>query len=242
MPCRPGTPNSRQRQPARPSAAKKAAPKRGRKSPDQERTPRSQEQNAEAGRAGKRPLLDQPVGLHSGGRQAARPTRGRWPALPVARPHDAGFGSHMVAARPSGALSALDREGQYEHSRSLDEALDMPVARQPLVPPSPPRAPDDMTAIGRMVAMRESAIGTWGQRAYEEDIIQGPLLRAVQLHSQHAGRDPACARRQLRELHADAGRNPGAASGARRRAPDRRRAAPGSISAERWRRPSRRAR
>src|ERR1700720_4105703 len=30
-----------------------------------------------------------------------------------------------------------------------------------------------MTAIGRMVAMRESAIGTWGQRAYEEDIIQG---------------------------------------------------------------------
>ncbi len=30
-----------------------------------------------------------------------------------------------------------------------------------------------MTAIGRMVAMRKSAIGTWGQRAYEEDVIQG---------------------------------------------------------------------
>ena len=30
-----------------------------------------------------------------------------------------------------------------------------------------------MTAFGRMAAMRESAIGTWGQRAYEEDIIQG---------------------------------------------------------------------
>src|SRR4051812_5667939 len=30
-----------------------------------------------------------------------------------------------------------------------------------------------MTAIGRMVAMRESAIGTWGQRAYEEDIVTG---------------------------------------------------------------------
>src|SRR6185503_12710377 len=27
--------------------------------------------------------------------------------------------------------------------------------------------------IGRMAAMRESAIGTWGQRAYEEDIIRG---------------------------------------------------------------------
>ena len=30
-----------------------------------------------------------------------------------------------------------------------------------------------MTAFGRMAAMRESAIATWGQRAYEEDIIQG---------------------------------------------------------------------
>ena len=29
---------------------------------------------------------------------------------------------------------------------SIAEAYDMPVARQPLVPPSPPRAPDDMTA------------------------------------------------------------------------------------------------
>ncbi len=53
------------------------------------------------------------------------------------------------------------------------EVLDMPVVRRPLVPPSPPRAPDNMTAIGRMAAMRESAIGTWGQRAYEDDIIRG---------------------------------------------------------------------
>jgi unspecific monooxygenase len=30
-----------------------------------------------------------------------------------------------------------------------------------------------MTAMGRMAAMRVSPIGTWGQRAYEEDIIQG---------------------------------------------------------------------
>jgi len=56
---------------------------------------------------------------------------------------------------------------------SIAEVLDMPVTRQPLVPPSPPRAPETMTFFGRMVAMRESAIGTWGQRAYEEDIIQG---------------------------------------------------------------------
>jgi unspecific monooxygenase len=30
-----------------------------------------------------------------------------------------------------------------------------------------------MTAFGRLAAMRESAIGSWGQRAYEEDIIKG---------------------------------------------------------------------
>ncbi|MFZ2159590.1 MAG: cytochrome P450 [Bradyrhizobium sp.] len=56
---------------------------------------------------------------------------------------------------------------------SIAEAWDAPVAHRPLVPPSPPRAPDTMTVFGRMMAMRESAIGTWGQRAYEEDIVRG---------------------------------------------------------------------
>jgi unspecific monooxygenase len=59
---------------------------------------------------------------------------------------------------------------------SIAEAYDIEkasAARAPLVPPSPPRAPPTMTAIGRMAAMRKSAIGTWGQRAYEEDVIQG---------------------------------------------------------------------
>ena len=56
---------------------------------------------------------------------------------------------------------------------SIAEAWDMPVTRQPLVPPSPPRASETMTFFGRLAAMRESVIGTWGQRAYEEDIIQG---------------------------------------------------------------------
>src|SRR5712671_2274273 len=56
---------------------------------------------------------------------------------------------------------------------SIAEAYDMTVTRRPLVPPSPPRASNDMTAIGKMAAMRESVIGSWGQRAYEEDIIQG---------------------------------------------------------------------
>src|SRR6478672_5260980 len=56
---------------------------------------------------------------------------------------------------------------------SVAEAYDATVTRRPLVPPSPPRAPDTMTALGRMAAMRVSPIGTWGQRAYEEDIVQG---------------------------------------------------------------------
>ncbi len=56
---------------------------------------------------------------------------------------------------------------------SIAEAWDIPAARQPLVPPYPPRAPETMTALARLAAMRENAIGTWGQRAYEEDIIQG---------------------------------------------------------------------
>lgn len=56
---------------------------------------------------------------------------------------------------------------------SIAEAHDVPVARELLIPPSPPRAPKTMTALGRMIVMRESVLGTWGQRAYEEDIIQG---------------------------------------------------------------------
>jgi len=53
---------------------------------------------------------------------------------------------------------------------SIVEAYDIPA---PLVPPSPPRAPQTMTAPGRLAMMRKSLIGTWGQRAYEEDVIQG---------------------------------------------------------------------
>jgi cytochrome P450 len=59
---------------------------------------------------------------------------------------------------------------------STAEAHEMPITRQPLVPPSPPRASDNLTALGRMAAMRESVIGTWGQRAYEEDIVQGSFF------------------------------------------------------------------
>ena len=59
---------------------------------------------------------------------------------------------------------------------SIAEAWDMPTHR-PLVPPSPPRAPDSMTSFGRLKAMRENPLGSWGQRAYEEDVIRGRYLR-----------------------------------------------------------------
>ena len=56
---------------------------------------------------------------------------------------------------------------------SLAEIYDIQVAPRRLVPPQPPRAPDDLGFLKRMRMMRDSAIPTWGQRAYEEDIIQG---------------------------------------------------------------------
>ena len=56
---------------------------------------------------------------------------------------------------------------------SIAEILDLPTPRAPLVPPSPPRAHQKMGPLGRLQAMRKSAIGTWGQKAYEEDVIKG---------------------------------------------------------------------
>jgi unspecific monooxygenase len=56
---------------------------------------------------------------------------------------------------------------------SIAEAYDIPVAPRPLVPPTPPRAREDMTAFTRLRAMRENGIATWGQRAYEEDVVRG---------------------------------------------------------------------
>jgi cytochrome P450 len=60
---------------------------------------------------------------------------------------------------------------------SIAEVWDIPAERRPLIPPSPPRASENMRLLGRLRAMRESAISTWGQRAYEDDIIQGRFFR-----------------------------------------------------------------
>ncbi len=61
--------------------------------------------------------------------------------------------------------------------QALDiQALDMPT-RRPLVPPTPPRAPDGMTAFGRLKAMGKNPISTWGNRAYQEDVVRGRFFR-----------------------------------------------------------------
>src|SRR3982074_2377609 len=70
----------------------------------------------------------------------------------------------MRAGRRSGALRIARRHV------SIAEAYDIPVARQPLVPPSPPRR--TMGLLRRMAAMRKNAIDPWGPRSYEEDVIQ----------------------------------------------------------------------
>jgi cytochrome P450 len=59
---------------------------------------------------------------------------------------------------------------------SIAEAWDIPATRRRLVPPHPPRAPEGMSALQRLAAMRVSAIGTWGQRAYEDDVVRGRFL------------------------------------------------------------------
>jgi cytochrome P450 len=59
---------------------------------------------------------------------------------------------------------------------STAEVSDFPVTRQPLVPPYPPRAPESMGRRERMRLVRESTIATWGQKAYEEDVLQGRFV------------------------------------------------------------------
>ena len=56
---------------------------------------------------------------------------------------------------------------------SIAEILDAPMARAPLIPPRPPLAPDDLSALGRLSRIRRNAIASWGQRAYEDDIVRG---------------------------------------------------------------------
>jgi len=60
---------------------------------------------------------------------------------------------------------------------SIAEILDEPITRAPLIPPRPPLAPDDLSALGRLSLIRRNAIASWGPRAYEEDIVRGRFFR-----------------------------------------------------------------
>jgi len=60
---------------------------------------------------------------------------------------------------------------------SIAEVYDPPAAHQPLVPPTPPRAPDNLSTLGRMRLMGTNPIATWSQRAYEEGVIKSNFFR-----------------------------------------------------------------
>ncbi|WP_027573082.1 cytochrome P450 [Bradyrhizobium sp. WSM1743] len=51
--------------------------------------------------------------------------------------------------------------------------MNIASVRRPIIPPAPPRAPDDMSFFARLAVIRQNMIATWGQRAYEEDVIPG---------------------------------------------------------------------
>jgi len=51
--------------------------------------------------------------------------------------------------------------------------MNIASVRRPIIPPTPPRAPDDMSFLGRVAVLKQNMIATWGQRAYEEEVIKG---------------------------------------------------------------------
>ncbi|MCK1358658.1 cytochrome P450 [Bradyrhizobium sp. 199] len=51
--------------------------------------------------------------------------------------------------------------------------MNIASVRRPIIPPAPPRAPDDMSFFSRLAVIRQNMIATWGQRAYEEDVVEG---------------------------------------------------------------------
>jgi cytochrome P450 len=59
---------------------------------------------------------------------------------------------------------------------SIAEVFDPPVTHKPLVPPTLPRAPDDLSTLARMRLLGRNPIATWGQRAYQEDVVRGKFL------------------------------------------------------------------
>ena len=89
---------------------------------------------------------------------------------------------------------------------SIAEVYDFPIPKRHVVPPAPPRAPEDMSARDRMKAMRRSAIETWGQKAYEDDIIKGRFFG----HASFILNDPDAIRHVLVDNYENYTRTPAA--------------------------------
>lgn len=87
---------------------------------------------------------------------------------------------------------------------SIAEIIDPPLSHPPLVPPFPPRAPEDMGRLARIAAIRKSTIGSWGQRAYEDDVIRGRFFG----HSSFILNTPAAIRHVLVENYENYTRTP----------------------------------
>ena len=87
---------------------------------------------------------------------------------------------------------------------SIAEVIDPPVSHPPLVPPFPPRAPENMGRLARIAAIRTSTIASWGQRAYEDDIIRGRFFG----HSSFILNTPATIRHVLVENYENYTRTP----------------------------------
>src|SRR5205814_1275714 len=62
------------------------------------------------------------------------------------------------------------------HPVSIAEVHDRPATRPLLVPPRPVPRSMTMSTLQRIMAIRRSAIESWGQVAYEEDILEGTFL------------------------------------------------------------------
>lgn len=89
---------------------------------------------------------------------------------------------------------------------SIAEVYDVAIPTRRVVPPAPPRAPEGMTTRARMAAMRRSAIETWGQKAYEDDLIKGRFFN----HASFILNDPDAIRHVLVDNYENYTRTPAA--------------------------------
>jgi cytochrome P450 len=82
--------------------------------------------------------------------------------------------------------------------------MNIASVRRPIIPPTPPRAPENMSFFGRVSAIRQNMIATWGQRAYEEEILKGRFF----LHKSFILNQPAAIRHVLLSNYENYSRTP----------------------------------